>query len=209
MAARRAFHFGSEGSRRRHHAELFRGQGRRAELLLYSPARSASPRKDRRHRCRSTCPRPRPHLASPTPLPRRPSCGRPQQRASRDHAAHRGLACLALAGGTFWPPAHAQGRCRREHGPQGGTFLCLSQIPKDVLNLRQRNLQVVGDLLRQHVRLRQIRGVLQALIPQPREIQAHLVPCCPKTPAHGSSDGSPIPAPAWKTSRTTGILCAR
>lgn len=52
----------------------------------------------------------------------------------------------------------------------------LLEIPEDALNLFERAAKVFGDLSRQHVRIRQLGGVLQRLILQPEEVEAALVP---------------------------------
>ena len=54
-----------------------------------------------------------------------------------------------------------------------------SFIPKfrrDPLELLQRRLQVLRDLLRQHLRLRQVLRILQTLILEPEDVQVQLVP---------------------------------
>jgi hypothetical protein len=50
------------------------------------------------------------------------------------------------------------------------------QLPRDRAELLQGRLEVVGDLLGQHVGLWEALGVLQALVPQPRQVEGKLVP---------------------------------
>ena len=51
----------------------------------------------------------------------------------------------------------------------------LLQVGQNLLHLAEGGTQVVGDLAREHVGLGQVGGILQALVAQPDEVQAHLV----------------------------------
>ena len=51
----------------------------------------------------------------------------------------------------------------------------LLQVAEDVLDLRQRGPQVVGDLLGEDVWLGEAGGILQALIAEPEQVQADRV----------------------------------
>ena len=56
--------------------------------------------------------------------------------------------------------------------PNAGRLL---QVGQDALDLLQGGAEVVRDLLSEDVGLGQARGVLQALVPEPEQVEADLV----------------------------------
>ena len=56
----------------------------------------------------------------------------------------------------------------------GGVF---RQVLLDQLEFLQRGAQVLDDLASEDVRFREVGGVFQALVAQPEDVEAGLVPC--------------------------------
>jgi hypothetical protein len=73
-------------------------------------------------------------------------------------------------------------RRRRNHVNQGyGHLLRIGssfQVGRDLRKLIQGGFQVLGDLERDNVRVRQVRRVLQALVLQPENVKARFVAGC-------------------------------
>ena len=108
------------------------------------------------------------------------------QRCDRDHglAKFETVACLACCRDAWVRRTPRSGRSAHA-SPRAGTplqlltsvrALILPQLLHQPFELLEGGLEVLDDLPRQHVGLGEVFRVLEALVPQPEDVQVHLVP---------------------------------